>query len=145
MSGSRHVARTCLVVDWEVDELDSGHRSAVGGTGRWCIRVGECNTLGYGGETGTVGFSVDRGAMGDGRHVARTCLVADWEVDELDFGHRSAVGGTGRRCIRVGECDQLSYGGETGTIGFSVERRVMEGSRQVARGCLVADQGDDQC
>ena len=81
-NGSRHVARTCLVADWELNELDFGHRSAVGGTGRWCIRVGEGNALGYGGETGTIRFSVDWRVVDDGSHVVRGCLVADWEVDE---------------------------------------------------------------
>ena len=134
-----------MVADWEVDEFDLGHRSAAGGTDRRCSDDGMVNALRYDGESGTVRFYVFRRVGRGSRHVARTCLVADWEVDEFDSGHRIAVGGTARRRIRVGECDQLSYGGETGTIGFSVERRVMEGSRQVARGCLVADQGDDQC
>ena len=114
------------------------------GFDRRCFDDGKGNGWSDGNETGTVGFSVDRGAMGDGRHVARTCLVADWELDELDFGHRSAVGGTARRRIRVGECDQLSYGGETGTVGFSVDWGVRNGGRHAARGCLVAQLGDDQ-
>ena len=96
-----------------------------------CFDDGKGNALGYGGESGTVGFSVIRRVRKGGRHVARTCLVPDWEVDELDFGHRSAVGGIGRRCIRVGEYNQFSDGGESGTVGFSVDWRVVRGSRHV--------------
>ena len=91
-----------------------------------CFDDGKGNALGYGGESGTVGFSVIRRVRKGSRHVCWRCLVADWEVDEFDFGHRSAVGGIGRRCIRVGECDQLSYAGETGTVGFSVDRESKE-------------------
>ena len=91
-----------------------------------CFDDGKGNALGYGGESGTVGFSVIRRVRNGGRHVARTCLVADWEVDELDFGHRSAVGGTGRRRIGLGECNPLGHGGETGTVGFSVDRESKE-------------------
>jgi hypothetical protein len=85
--------------------------------------------LSYGGERGTVGFSAIRRVRNGGRHVARTCLAADWEVDEFDLGHRSAVGGTGRRCFDDSKGNALSYGGETGTIRFYVIRRVRNGGR----------------
>ena len=139
MRGSRHVARTCLVVDWEVDELDFGHRSAVGGTGRRCIRVGECDQLSYGGETGTVRFSVDWRLVRGSRHVATGCLVADQGDDQCGLGHRCTVDGFDRLCFDDGKGNALGYGGESGTVGFSVFRRVGRGSRHVGYGCLVAD------
>ena len=83
--------------------------------------------------------------MDGGTHVGYGCLVADWEVDEFDFGHRCTVVDCDRRCIRVGECNALGYGCESGVVGFSVDWRVGRGSRHVGYGCLVADQGDDQC
>ena len=74
---------------------------------RRCFDDGKGNALGYGGENGTVGFSVIRRVRNGGRHIARTCLVADWEVDEFDFGHRCTVVDCDRRCFDRGKGNAL--------------------------------------
>ena len=110
-----------------------------------CFDDGKGNALGYGGETGTVGFSVVRRVGRGSRHVGYGCLVADWEVDECGFGHGSTVVDCDRRCFDDGKGNALSYGGEIGTVGFSVDWRVGRGSRHVCYGCLVADWEVDEC
>ena len=66
-------------------------------------------------------------------------MVAELGDDRDAGGVGSAVIDCDRRCIRVGEGSQLSYGGETGTIRFYVYRRVKNGDRHVCYGCLVAE------
>ena len=134
-----------MVADWEVDEFDLGHRSAAGGTDRRCFDDGMVNALRYDGESGTVGFSVDWRLLDGGRHVARTCLVADQGDDHCGWGHRCTVDGFDRRCFDDGKGNALGNGGETGVVGFSVDWRVGRGSRRVGYGCLVADWVVDEC
>ena len=101
--------------------------------------------MSYGGETGTVGFSVDWRVGRGSRHVGYGCLVEQLGDDQLTLGHRCTVVDCDRRCIVLGESNALRYGGETGTIRFYVIRRVRNDGRHVMNGCLVAMLGDDQC
>ena len=106
---------------------------------RWAMRPEDHNGWSDGDESGTTRFSISWRLLNDGRHVEKGCLVAEIG-DECDAGgDGSAVIDCDRRRIRVGECNALSYGGETGTVRFYVYRRVKNGDRHVCYGCLVAE------
>ena len=75
----------------------------------------------------------------------RGCLVADQGDDQCGLGHRCTVDGFDRRCFDDRKGNALSNGGETGTVGFSVDWRVVRGSRHVCWRCLVADWEVDEC
>ena len=106
---------------------------------RLCFDDGKGNALRYGGESGTVGFSVDWRVGRGSRHVCWRCLVADQGDDQCGLGHRCTVDGFDRLYFDDGKGNALSNGSETGTVGFSVDRRVRNGGRHVGYGCLVAD------
>jgi hypothetical protein len=93
------------------------------------IRLGECNALSYGSETGTIRFYVLRRVRNGGRHVMNGCLVAMLGDHQCGLGHRCAGDGCDRRRIRVGGGNGWSDGIETGTVGFSVDWRVRNDGR----------------
>ena len=73
-----------ISVDWVIV-------CTVDGFDRRCFNDGKGNALSNGGESGTVGFSVEWRVVRGSRHVGYGCLVADWEVDECGFGNGSTV------------------------------------------------------
>ena len=107
--------------------------------GRWAMRPEDRNGWSDGDESGTSRFSISWRVLNDGQHVEKGCLVAELGDYRDAGGDGSAVVDCDRRCIRVGDYNALSYGGESGTIRFYVIRRVLSDGRHVARGCLVAE------
>ena len=91
---------------------------------RWTMRPEDHNGWSDVDESGTSRFSISWRVLNDGRHVDKGCLVAELGDDRDAGGDVSAVIDCDRRRIRVGEYNALSYGGESGVIGISVERRV---------------------
>ena len=97
---------------------------------RWAMRPEDHNGWSDSDESGTSRFSISWRVLNDGRHVGNGCLVAELGDDRDAVGDGSVVIDCHRRRIRVGDYNALSYGGESGTIGISVERRVGQGSKR---------------
>jgi len=99
------------------------------------------NAWSDGDESGTIGISVSWSIGVHSREVDGRYLVAEQEVGQVILGITVLGKEHDRGCGQVEEGNALRYGGESGTIRFSVVRGITRGSRHGWEGYLGVEKG----